>query len=142
MTSDGNPMTGHRGSTSGDESATTGLVDALAYALTGVTWTFATEGPDAPDMSDIADRMAASGWPAERVAAHARETLDSDGVWPHPIAPDLLAELGAARFQAALADLRRRLGVWLLTTRPPSRRTVLDADERRLLAEVPPHHVR
>jgi len=114
----------------------------LVYVLTGVRWPATGESPGVVEISGLASQMAADGWPAERVAAHARDTLAAGGVWPHPVAADLLADVGAARFQAALTDLRRHLGVWTLTTRPPSHRTVLNADERRLVAEVPPHHVR
>jgi hypothetical protein len=38
-----------------------------------------------------------------------------------------------------VARARDRFGLTVLTVLPPSRRTRLDADERRLLAEVPPH---
>ena len=56
-----------------------------------------------------------------------------------PVPPGLLRGIGPAQFAAALAELRSRL------TRSAGSRPVLaerppDADERRLLLDVPPHH--
>lgn len=56
----------------------------------------------------------------------------------HPVPSDLTEGIGAARFVAVLTVLRGRLA-------EPDARPVLaerapDAAERRLLAEVPPHH--
>ncbi len=143
-----------------------GLGDALAYALTGVSGLVADGvgddsslaetadespvdhgnrvAPDKPGTSeaDVAEALRSAGWTPDRVAAHAHAVLDAAGVWPHPVAGDVIARYGAARFYAALTDLRQRLGVWTLATLPPSHRTTFNADELRLLAEVPPHHVR
>ena len=56
----------------------------------------------------------------------------------HPVPPDLVDGLGAARFAAVLAELRSRFATRaphpVLVARAP------DADERRLLSDVPPHH--
>ena len=41
----------------------------------------------------------------------------------------------------AVGRVRVELGLDALAARPPSGRTALTPDERRLLAEVPPHHV-
>jgi len=155
---------------------------ALAFALTGLPWTFTDDadrtgtdgtaadgagavgagtdgagtdgagtdgaGTDgtatdthADDSARVIALLDAGGWPAARIADHARATLDAGDVWPHPVAPEVLADYGPARFHAALAELRQQLGVWTTAPQPPSRRATLTADERRLLAEVPPHHV-
>jgi len=64
--------------------------------------------------------------------------LDGAPRGAHPVPSDLTAGLGAARFAAVLADLRGRLVAAapqpVLASRAP------DADERRLLGDVPPHH--
>ena len=57
----------------------------------------------------------------------------------HPVPADLLVGIGAAQFSAVLTALRTRLPrgagpAPVLVDRP------LTADERRLLADVPPHH--
>jgi UTP--glucose-1-phosphate uridylyltransferase len=53
--------------------------------------------------------------------------------------PAELGELGPAQAHAVLNQARQAMGVW--ETLPPSERSELDADERRLLADKPPHHV-
>jgi hypothetical protein len=55
----------------------------------------------------------------------------------HPVPADLTAGIGAARFAAVLAALRARLAT---QGRPVLAERAPDADERRLLADVPPHH--
>ncbi len=55
----------------------------------------------------------------------------------HPVPADLLEGIGAAHFAAVLTDLRTRL---VSQTRPVLSDRAPDADERRLLADVPPHH--
>ncbi|MGI3783163.1 MAG: hypothetical protein ACRYG2_20560 [Janthinobacterium lividum] len=56
----------------------------------------------------------------------------------HPVPADLTEGIGAAQLAAVLTELRRRLAVGdsrqVLAERAP------DAAERRLLADVPPHH--
>ena len=80
-------------------------------------------------------------WPRtcgnERLRAKFRcSTMPSAAAVP----ADLRARLGAAQFAAALAGLRTALD---LDRSPPYRSSPgrpLTADERRLLADVPPHH--
>jgi hypothetical protein len=56
----------------------------------------------------------------------------------HPVPLELRAGIGAAQLAAVLTELRRRLAASgpkpVLAERAP------DAAERRLLADVPPHH--
>jgi hypothetical protein len=56
----------------------------------------------------------------------------------HPVPADLRSGIGAAQLAAVLTELRRRLAAsgprQVLAERAP------DAAERRLLADVPPHH--
>lgn len=56
----------------------------------------------------------------------------------HPVPADLREGIGAAQLAAVLAELRARLAA--STDRPVLAERAPDAAERRLLAEVPPHH--
>jgi len=113
----------------------TQLAGWVAYALTAQT--FSWSGDDV----DVCALLADAGWTPQRIHDHARQTLTDEQPWPHAVNADVVAGLGAARFLAALGQARQTLGVWTLEVEPPTRRTALDADERRLMAEVPPHHV-
>jgi hypothetical protein len=111
---------------------------ALGFALTGEERELpATELPD-PDV--LLAALAAQGWTSERLAAHARETVEAERPWPHAVPPRLRAGCGAAQFHAALNRARAALDLVVLETRAPSTRRHLNADEERLLREVPPHH--
>jgi hypothetical protein len=85
--------------------------------------------------------LAEHGWGPERIREHALARIAAEQPWPHPLDAAVVQEFGAAQYYAALTDLRKQLGVWVLETQTPSARTELNADELRLLAEVPPHHV-
>lgn len=113
--------------------------DALAYALVGERFDF---GPlPAPDVPLLVGQLAALGWDAARIRRHALGVRATEAPWPHPIPDALRAGLGAAQLHAALGAVRDALGVAALDAQV-STRTTLNADERRLLNEVPPHHVR
>jgi len=56
----------------------------------------------------------------------------------HPVPDDLRSGIGAAQLAAVLTELRRRLAA--VGSRPVVAERAPDAAERRLLAEVPPHH--
>lgn len=110
---------------------------AIAWALTGEPLDVGVQ--EAPVVDELVGQLAARGWDAERLSAHAREASAS-GPWPHPIPDALRAGLGAAQLHAAIGRVRDHYGLTVLTVLPPSRRTSLDADERRLLADRPPHY--
>ena len=112
---------------------------AVAYALVGVELPLPETG--LADPAAAVEGLAGQGWPAERIAEHAREVVAAEQPWPHPVPPALRLGCGPAQLHAALASARGLLGLTTLEVRAPSRRTNLNADERRLLAEVPPHHV-
>lgn len=106
---------------------------------------FALTGENLPLTGDIgaADRFLArldsAGWPARRIRDQAHSRWDEDAAWPYPLAPGRLHGIGAAQWYAALTRVRRQLGLDVVR-QPPSQRTELTAEERRLLADVPPHH--
>lgn len=110
---------------------------AIAWALTGEPIDLGVQ--EAPDVDELVTQLAARGWDAGRVSAHAHEA-SAAGAWPHPIPDAVRSGLGAAQLSAALGRARDRYGLTVLTVLPPSRRTSLDADERRLLADRPPHY--
>ena len=110
------------------------LNQLLAYALTG------DELAGEPGVEeDFWDWLAQAGWSADRIRAQAGQRWASEQVWPHQPPREALASIGAAAWHARLQAAKTALGLTVVTA-PPTRRTVLTADERRLLAEVPPHH--
>ena len=116
----------------------TGWHRALAYALVGEQ--LPLEDVDTPDPDALRAALARAGWDVGRLAAHVNDVRRSGAPWPHPVPDALRAGLGAAQLHAALSRVRGDLGLDAVVLRPPSRRATLDADERRLLADVPPHH--
>lgn len=113
---------------------------AIAYALVGVE--VALDESARPDPDAAVAGLSVSGWTRERIGAHARELIAAEQPWPHPVPAELREGCGPAQLHAAVARTRELLGLVSLEVRPPSRRQRLTADEKRLLADVPPHHVR
>ena len=109
---------------------------ALGLALTGEELDVGVQ--ERFDARAAADALADAGWDAPRIAEHAR-ALAGVAPWPHPVAAGRRGGIGPAEFHAALIRTREALGVDALDVLPPSARTTLNADERRLLADVPPH---
>lgn len=104
----------------------------LAYALTG-EWLVLPQdgGPEsALDPDRLLAELAAIGWSGARLARAAalQRTVPAQQV----------RVLGPARFSAVLAELRRRVLVGADDVRTVSARP-MDADERRLAADRPPH---
>lgn len=66
------------------------------------------------------------------------KALGDDPRSAYPVPADLTAGIGAAQLAAVLVELRRRLAA--SGARPVVAERAPDADERRLLAAVPPHH--
>lgn len=112
----------------------------LAYALVG-GWLDLGVQP-APDIEALVAELGERGWDAAGVGAHALACQANERPWPHLVDAAARAGMGAAQWFAALGRARAALGVDVLVDHAPSRRTKLTADERRLLSEVPPHHVR
>ncbi|HOB05336.1 MAG TPA: hypothetical protein PKM36_08725 [Propionibacteriaceae bacterium] len=83
--------------------------------------------------------LAAVGWSADTLQRHADDRRSAELPWPHPVPVDWLRSYGAARWSAVLADLVSRLQLDVAPTAVRATRP-LSPDERRLLADVPPHH--
>lgn len=111
---------------------------ALIFAITGER-TADADLQQRPELAAVGAELAdrSGGLPQLRADIGARRAAGEP--WPYPIPDDLRQGLGAAQLLAAVAELRRRLQLDepehpVLSDRPP------DAEERRLLADVPPHH--
>ena len=108
---------------------------ALAYAICGQRLPELGR-QDEPDLAELARVLSKGADLASLVQEQRRR-----GAWPHAVPNELMAGLGWAQFSAALTALITRLDLGpgsakrRLSNRPP------DAQERRLLHDVPPHHV-
>lgn len=98
----------------------------------------ALSGQDLPLEGDVPGALAAHGWDAARLKDVRLERQEAGEPWPFPVPVDAIREVGFARFDARLAQVRRELGLTGLVQSAPARRA-LDADERRLSADRPPH---
>lgn len=107
---------------------------ALAYAILGRRLPELAQ-QDQPNVTALARELSAN----PELSASVNALRHGGGTWPVAVPPDLMAGLGQAQFLAARAALVKELGldpqgIHLAIDRP------VDADERRLLDQVPPHH--
>jgi hypothetical protein len=107
---------------------------ALAYALLGPPARDLTE-PGAPRVTRLLDDLGG----AESVRAAVLEAR-ARGPWPHPVPADLRHGLGPAQLAAAWRAVLTELGPLTTNARPVVADRALTADDRRLLADRPPHH--
>jgi len=113
---------------------------ALAYAITGQRWDDLDE-TGMPELATVADeigRRFAGGIAGLRHQIAA--TVQEGGRWPYELPAGLREGLGAAQWLAALAGVRELLSVGPQPDRPVLSDREPDADEQRLLRDVPPHH--
>lgn len=113
---------------------------ALAYAITGRRWDDLAE-TGAPDLDQVGyeiGRRFPGGIDGLQHEISARRQRGEP--WPYDLPPELGAGLGAAQWLAALARLRQQLEIGPQPDRPVLSDRRPDADEQRLLREVPPHH--
>ncbi|WP_232549984.1 hypothetical protein [Propioniciclava soli] len=108
---------------------------AIAYALVGEDLELGLQAR--PDVPALLRELASRGWTGGRIADLARGAAAAG--WPFVVPDALRRGLGAAQLHAAIGSARTELGLDVLAVLPPSRRTTLTADERRLRADVPPH---
>ncbi len=108
--------------------------ERVAYALVGTLLPMAETGP-APGL--IVTELERHGWGRERIAQHVEELRAHGLPWPGPVPPQWVREAGPAQWQAVMSETLRLLSV---DDRGPVRaRVALTADDRRLLADRPPH---
>ena len=108
---------------------------ALAYAICGQRLSELGR-QDEPDLAELVRILRDDTDLVSSVQVDRRR-----GDWPHPVPNDLMAGIGWAQFSAALAALITRLDLAPGSVAPPPGSRSPDADERRLLNEVPPHHL-
>ncbi|WGT46755.1 hypothetical protein [Tessaracoccus lacteus] len=114
-----------------DSATDTKLASALARALTGQQIELTLEVP-------VAEALARAGFDAVALGALRRERQHARQPWPFEVPIADLRAVGFARFDAALAALRRDLGLTGLEPATPAHRR-LNRDEQRLVADRPPH---
>lgn len=107
---------------------------ALARALTGEELELTSRTP-----SEVMAELETMGWDPERLAALRADRMRRREPWPFPVAPDLLSQVGFARFAVLLAEARSLLGLDGRVPAPPTTDRPLSRDELRLAAERPPH---
>lgn len=109
------------------------LRHAVAEALTGTRIAL----PEASrwGAATLVSDLAGAGWSRERIA----QVASAATTWPFSVDPT--DGIGAAQLAAAVQQVRSELGLAGLTAPVVSTRTDLTADERRLLADVPPHYL-
>lgn len=106
----------------------------LARALTG------QELPvTSLDLAGLVDELAALGWDAVSLAKLRAGRQERRLPWPFQPELEAVKEIGFSRFAARLAELRALLGLdgILLVPHPVDR--PLSREERRLIADRPPH---
>lgn len=106
---------------------------ALAFAILGRRLPELSQ-QDQPDVAALARKLS-----ADHQLSVSVKSLRGKGTWPVAVPSDLMVGLGSAQFLAALAALVQALGLDGHGTRLAIDRPA-NADERRLLDEVPPHH--
>jgi len=107
------------------------LASALARALTGQPIELTGELP-------VAEELARIGFDGATLGDLRRERQYAREPWPFEVPITDLRAVGFARFDAALAALRRDLGLTGLEPATPAHRR-LNRDEQRLVADRPPH---
>ncbi len=107
----------------------TGWHRVLGFALTGEELDLPDH--DTPQPAVLLAELAGLGWSGDRLREAARRN--------HQPTQQMRAGLGAAQYAAAMAEVRRLLGATGAVSRVSSGRTGLDAADRRLLADRPPH---
>lgn len=107
------------------------LAAALGAALTGERLPLTSPRQIEAELADL-------GFGRERLAALRLAKQEAEEPWPFPVSLDERRAIGFARFDAALAEARRLLGLDGLRPARPAIRP-LDRDEQRLAADRPPH---
>lgn len=105
----------------------------LGRALTGEELPLTSPATD-----DLVGELADLGWGADQLKGLRQQCQEAGEPWPFPVRRDAVAEVGFAVFHARLQALRERIGLTGLRPQPRVVRP-LDADERRLSADRPPH---
>lgn len=112
---------------------------AVAFALTGQL----AEPPGAQPSGrpeDLLAALAALGMDADRLDAIRAGRVGAGQPWPVPVPAELRQGLGPAQLLATIQACREMLGLRQRQARVRDASAPLDPGDRRLLAELPPHH--
>lgn len=109
----------------------------MAFALVGEDLDLGLQ--ERPEVDVMLDAMGCLGWTCAAIAHHVVQMRADETAWPHHVPAALRDGLGAAQFHAAVLKAREALDLEEHRV-PPSGAKLTEAD-RRLLADVPPHHV-
>lgn len=118
---------------SDDDGPADRLRRAVAYALTGAEASIAPS-TEPFDPAELITRLGG----VDALRAVAEEARTSGLAWPYPIPERLRDDIGAAQLHAAVERARQLIEQPRPTLR--QRSTAPDADDLRLIREVPPHH--
>jgi len=86
--------------------------------------------------------LARQGWDVVRLEERARAVRQAGQRWPAAVGADRRGGMGAAQFQALLRQVLLVLGLDHAAPVLRDATTPMDAVDRRLVAELPPHHGR
>lgn len=92
----------------------------------------------ASDLATLAAELTTLGWNPPRLADLRHQRQITRQPWPFPVPMEARRELGFARFDARLTQLRDLVGLSGQERAPQSSRAWGEA-ERRLAADRPPH---
>ena len=115
----------------------------VAIALTGeaLQWKDDAASTSSDDVRLLVEWLDANDWNADRLTRHRDETQDAGRRWPHPVPASARGGLGAAQATTLVREVIARLGLdhGVVKVR---RQVPADDADRRLMAELPPHHGR
>jgi len=115
----------------------------VAIALTGgaLPWKDDPASTSSDDVARLVEWLAANGWDADHLMRHRDETQGAGRRWPHPVPASARGGLGAAQATTLVREVIARLGLdhGVVKVR---RQVPAGDDDRRLMAELPPHHGR
>ena len=106
----------------------------LARALTGERLPVVNADP-----VGLLAELAELGWDRARLLELRASRRRARQPWPFPVDQQAVRDIGFARFDARLAELREGLAMDAEVRPAHLNDRPLDADERRLVAERPPH---
>ena len=115
------------------------LAATCAEALVGPGVQLAGSRDDGTPQELLAE-LAAQGWDSSRIREARRECRALGRRWPVELPDERIRAVGFARFQAWMAECIRLLGIDSVDAGVRDAHMPLDAEDRRLLADRPPHH--
>lgn len=91
-----------------------------------------------PEPEELISELSDLGYGFDRLGEIRRAQQEAEEPWPFPVRVEIVKGIGFALFHARLQILRELLDLTGLQPQPRAERA-LNADERRLIADRPPH---